>query len=376
MPDVIKFRCKACDKKIAVRAEYAGKKAKCPGCKQPLRVPSPRPKRSSTGVPVAGAAAASDPGASSAGAKSYSLADLAEMEANAEVELNELSHKSRPNSVRIPNGKDCPACGASCKAEAVLCVHCGHSFEGGKKLKTKKSKEGAVTVKGAAAGTGKAVLGLVIASIVAIIFAVAWVGIVLITGYELGFVAWIMGGVIGFVTALIARTQSPGVGLAAAGISFAAWGLAKASLVGLILLAGSFMSMIDSAMISPAIANEMYEQSAFNAELMSFHEQYIDDSTVINLNDDEYWELSDKYYDAIDEYTESMTEAQIDAAILAYNQANPDTPVETLSSAAGQDAETLDLGFAIIQVFGLLDILWVFLMVSTAYKVASYGEIG
>ena len=98
MADVIKFRCKSCEKKISVRADYAGKKAKCPGCKQPLRVPSPRPKRSSTGVPIA-AGAAGDPGSSSAGAKSYSLADLAEMEANADAEIKELSHKGRPNNI-------------------------------------------------------------------------------------------------------------------------------------------------------------------------------------------------------------------------------------------------------------------------------------
>lgn len=141
MADVIKFRCKACEKKISVRAEYAGKKAKCPGCKQPLRVPSPRPKRSSTGVPIAAGATTSDSGSSSAGAKSYSLADLAEMEANAEAEIKELSHKVRPNNIRIPNGKDCPECGSSCKPDAVLCVHCGHNYESGKKLKTKKESK-------------------------------------------------------------------------------------------------------------------------------------------------------------------------------------------------------------------------------------------
>lgn len=149
MPEVIKFKCKACEKKISVRAEYAGKKAKCPGCKAPLRVPSPRPKRSSTGVPIA--AGVSDPSSSSAGAKSYSLADLAEMEANATVEIKELSHKagSRPSSVRIAGGKDCPECSSSCKPDAVLCVHCGHNFESGKRLKTKKQK----AAKGKSAGT-------------------------------------------------------------------------------------------------------------------------------------------------------------------------------------------------------------------------------
>lgn len=156
MSETIKFRCKACEKKIAVRAEYAGKKAKCPGCKQPLRVPSPRPKRSSTGVPVAaGEVAGGDSGMSSGGGKSYSLADLAAMEENAEVQLTELSHKSRPNSIRIPNGKDCPDCGSSCKPDAILCVHCGHSFDGGKKLKTKKDSKMGSAMRSVASSLGE-----------------------------------------------------------------------------------------------------------------------------------------------------------------------------------------------------------------------------
>lgn len=141
MSDVIKFRCRACEKKITVRAEYAGKKAKCPGCKQPLRVPSPRPKRSSTGVPVAtGGSSAPSPGRSAVG---VSLSDLAAMEANADAELIELSPKAanRPNNIRIEGGKDCPNCGASVKPDAVICVHCGHNFESGKRLKTKKDSK-------------------------------------------------------------------------------------------------------------------------------------------------------------------------------------------------------------------------------------------
>lgn len=150
MADVIKFRCKSCDQKISVRAEYAGKKAKCPGCQKPLRVPSPRPKRSSTGVPIAAGATESDSGSSSDGAKSYTLADLAEMEANAEAELQVLSHKVRPNRVRIPNGKDCPECGSSCKPNAILCVHCGHGFDGGKKHITKKESKFSQTMRSVA----------------------------------------------------------------------------------------------------------------------------------------------------------------------------------------------------------------------------------
>lgn len=140
MAETIKFRCKGCEKKIAVRAEYAGKKAKCPGCKQPLRVPSPRPKRSATGVPVAVGAGAPDD--SSAGASSISLEALAAMEANADAQLKEISSKgiSQPSGFRIAGGKDCPGCGSSSNPNAVICVYCGHNFDSGEKLKTKTVK--------------------------------------------------------------------------------------------------------------------------------------------------------------------------------------------------------------------------------------------
>lgn len=140
MSDAIKFRCNHCEKKISVRAEYAGKKVRCPGCKQPLRVPVTRPKRSATGVPVA---AGADPSSASGTGSGLSLADLLAMENNAQAEIKELSSKgvARPSSIRIQGGKDCPECNTSCKPDAVLCVHCGHNFESGKKTKTKSSSK-------------------------------------------------------------------------------------------------------------------------------------------------------------------------------------------------------------------------------------------
>ena len=37
---MIKFNCPACGKKIAVQDEHAGKKARCPGCKQTITIPA------------------------------------------------------------------------------------------------------------------------------------------------------------------------------------------------------------------------------------------------------------------------------------------------------------------------------------------------
>lgn len=177
MADTIKFRCKNCEKKIAVRADYAGKKARCPGCKQPLRVPSPRPKRSSTGVPVAVGAS---PGDSSAGAaSSISLEALAQMEANADAPLKELSSRgfSQPDHFRVEDGKDCPSCNSSLKQDAVICVYCGHDFDSGKQLKTKQSKEKVAKVKAPMTLKQKAIVGLVIVAVLAIAGVLTWVAL-------------------------------------------------------------------------------------------------------------------------------------------------------------------------------------------------------
>lgn len=182
MADAIKFRCKGCEKKIAVRAEYAGKRVKCPGCKQPIRVPAPRPKRSSTGVPVAVGASSDAPTAN--GGSSMTLADLLAMEERAPVKLRELSSKAtrQSNAPRIEGGKDCPSCDASVKPDAMLCVHCGHNFESGKRLKTKKSKEKVAAAKGPKTLKQKAIYGLAIAGIVAIAGAAIWGVITAMTG--------------------------------------------------------------------------------------------------------------------------------------------------------------------------------------------------
>jgi len=38
---MIQFKCPACGKKLAVPEEHAGRKARCPGCKQTLTIPAP-----------------------------------------------------------------------------------------------------------------------------------------------------------------------------------------------------------------------------------------------------------------------------------------------------------------------------------------------
>ena len=146
MSDAIKFKCGGCAKKIGVRPEYAGRKIKCPGCKQPLRVPTPRPARSASESAVGVVAAVVSPAAprsmpdppTSADTGSLdALYELADMESRADGQV-----AAGPKAARASDAaKTCPGCDKPVKPGAVICLDCGHNFESGKKLKTKTSKE-------------------------------------------------------------------------------------------------------------------------------------------------------------------------------------------------------------------------------------------
>ncbi|XAM00253.1 hypothetical protein OT109_02465 [Phycisphaeraceae bacterium D3-23] len=131
---MIKFRCKHCSHKIGVKDEHAGRRAKCPKCKEPIRVPRPKPPEDDFElemvVPSAGGGG-DDSGfdlevVSGPGGVSSDLAALAAMEAGAQAQM----------ASGHAGGAKCPSCGTAAKPGAALCVSCGYNFKSGKKLNT------------------------------------------------------------------------------------------------------------------------------------------------------------------------------------------------------------------------------------------------
>jgi len=84
----MKFSCPSCGKTLNVKDEFAGKKARCPGCKEVLTVPY---------APEAAGPAAAQPAAQTSA---------------------------------------CPSCGGALAEGAVFCVACGYDLRSGKQLKT------------------------------------------------------------------------------------------------------------------------------------------------------------------------------------------------------------------------------------------------
>jgi len=203
---------------MKVPTDYAGKKVRCKGCQEPLRVPASKPKSepvaaaSASGLAVGGGSSGDSRfgSSSSSSISSISLAELAEMEARAPVGV--VQH----DAVNFPEGKQpCPSCGSPCANEARLCVQCGYQFDGGTKLRTKKASDKlAAKVSGGSfpglSFSSEPAWGTVISGVICLGIAVAavvmdfnpgedprgWFQHILSASYAIGG-KWIAGGLLG-----------------------------------------------------------------------------------------------------------------------------------------------------------------------------------
>ncbi len=110
-------------------------------------------------------------------------------------------------------------------AHAVLCVGCGYDTRSGKVRKTKRRKESAANE--SAVTAGKFVIGIVLSSVAAFIGIAIWITIAVVTGFEIGWIAWGVGGLIGLGMRLGYRDETQVSGFVAAGIAFLSVGLFK-----------------------------------------------------------------------------------------------------------------------------------------------------
>lgn len=188
---MVKFRCSGCGRKLGVPSSYAGRKVKCKDCGSVVEVPSDEPVvalETEPSSPLGEALLSVNPAAA-----------------------------ERPQPVALaaaakePRGeRACPKCGRSCGAAAAICTGCGHSFKMGVNVKHVEAAKKAASVGG---GTIAAIVG---GAIAATVCAAIWAGVTMGTGYEIGYMAWGLGFVVGAVVAAAARAQNVAVGGVAA----------------------------------------------------------------------------------------------------------------------------------------------------------------
>jgi hypothetical protein len=200
----------SCGKTLKAPASAVGKKAKCPKCGTVLTVQAPPPPPPPP--------------------QTDSIDDA----------LYDLADQSQQATAQAPANPRCPQCTAEMAPGAVLCTRCGYDTRTGKSLRPSiqrtppgKSKKQTVDkmapqgsfFKGLAASFGGALIGGLVW------FLIAWG-----TGYELYFVALLVGALAGLGMQWGQRGYSYLGGFAAAGMTLVVMILAKIAVVAAVLL--------------------------------------------------------------------------------------------------------------------------------------------
>jgi hypothetical protein len=154
------------------------------------------------------------------------------------------SAASVPAAVPVPAAAACPSCKKSIQPNAVICTNCGYNMQSGKSLKTKVGPDMGDVASAAGKVAGRLGISLVAGGIAALIGGLLWGWIAISTQYEIGWLAWGIGGLAGF--AMIMTNRNGGVvgGLAAAG--FAVGGI----LIGKFMIYNHFKELLELAGVS------------------------------------------------------------------------------------------------------------------------------
>lgn len=109
----IAVKCK-CGQKFGAKPEWAGKKVKCPGCSEPIRIPS------GTSTQLAKSAKPKN--------------ELAVPKAAPTIDglFDEVGFNTEDGS----SHRKCPECRASMSDDAIICIDCGYNENTGKKMET------------------------------------------------------------------------------------------------------------------------------------------------------------------------------------------------------------------------------------------------
>ena len=211
--DRITVRC-PCGAKLKLPAAAAGRKGRCPKCKEVFTVPdSPAPAKHV------------EPAAQPAREPAEGLSAFAEL---AQQEDTAVA-KSSPDLAKMI--ARCPECDTAIAGNATLCVQCGYNIATGKQTKAASARaaNASAAARKLATGAGGFALGCILSAGGALIGAALWAGIAIATEYEIGWIACILGGLTGGGMVLGYREQNFRAGVVAAGI--AVLGIAAARLI-------------------------------------------------------------------------------------------------------------------------------------------------
>ncbi len=212
--------------------------------------------------------------------------------------------------------------------------------------------------KGGGSSAPKKASPLVNGILVGIVAAVAWAVIVYVTGYEIGWVAWGVGALIGLAMAKTTHEPSAALGPTAAVLAVGSLLLAKVLIVqfGAPTAIRNEILKNDDA-VTAMFMLDMKTNKSFSPELQASIEQV--DSNPGALPADQRYKL--------------MQQVQAEAAARAKSASQRERLKVVGASVDGILKEMGFLGL-LKSVFSLWDIVWIFLAVSSAFKIAQSGS--
>lgn len=266
----IGVRCSSCGVRMKVAATAVGHKGRCPKCGQPFVVPDP-------------AATQLEPAATSATAGTVKRREPAE-ESDTNSLIDDLAREEQAARViteaqgpAAGPQRPCPSCGAMMAADAILCVSCGYNTQTGRMQKVAGGGSGLLSaltqvdglgiLSRAAHAAGPLVVGTVLCAVGAAVGGAFWSVIAIKTGYEVGWIAWIVGVLAGIGMHIGFRDESPVAGGIAAGMSVLSIVAAKAVIF--VFLIAAILGRLggDDSGGGPGAGKSAKASTAFSSEI-------------------------------------------------------------------------------------------------------------
>jgi hypothetical protein len=206
--DRFTVHCPSCHSRLGVPRSAAGRKAKCPKCEHRFIIP----EAASPAQPPLDTHSAEEPHSP--------LEELARDE-------REAAAAAHPAGLGAQTA--CPQCGAAMPSGARICVSCGYDVQTGRTHKVARTQPMAAARAAKAAGTF--LLGTLFSAVGALIGAIVWCAVAIITEFEIGWIAWGLGILAGVGMRFGYRKENVRAGLVAAGIALAGIVAAKGMIV-------------------------------------------------------------------------------------------------------------------------------------------------
>lgn len=184
--------------------------------------------------------------------------------------------------------------------------------------------------------------------------AVVWALIARFTGYEIGWVAWGVGALVGYAVAKSAHEPSASLGPTAAAIAVGSLLLAKILILEFALpqmVAAELLKNPDA--VTGAFVLDMTAHKSFSPELQTLVDQ--NEGRPGSLSEAQQTDMQEKMGVEVIARVQNATRAEKERAV-----------------RSGAEIYLKQLGFfgGLKDLFSLFDLLWIFLAISSAYRIA------